>query len=233
MRQSSLVTLKAGRGGDFSKGKVMKERVGKISHISELVSRYRNKLQDPKWQKLRLKRMELSGWKCDECGDESTELQVHHKWYLKGKEPWDYRLEQLATLCDTCHKWVTEWQEEFKQRLSTASFYKQLTAGAAIGDYDAIECVLSRYDECDRVNARVAKCYAICIQSCPSLLFNLMKMHDHKGCLEVHSKVELSAEHIFTVRDSWLQCDECQTEFFCEGRSYFCGTGKLERNGQN
>jgi hypothetical protein len=36
--------------------------------------------------------------------DDSSTLNVHHKEYFKGKEPWDYEAEQLVCLCETCHE---------------------------------------------------------------------------------------------------------------------------------
>ena len=31
-------------------------------------------------------------------------LRLHHKYYIKGKKPWDYPDEALMTLCDSCHE---------------------------------------------------------------------------------------------------------------------------------
>lgn len=31
-------------------------------------------------------------------------LNVHHKYYIKGKLPWDYEDDALITLCESCHK---------------------------------------------------------------------------------------------------------------------------------
>lgn len=67
-------------------------------------SAYAAKLKDPRWQKKRLEVLDRAGWACQMCGDSKSMLHVHHKQYLKGREPWDYDTDQLASLCATCHK---------------------------------------------------------------------------------------------------------------------------------
>lgn len=65
---------------------------------------YWEKLQDPRWQKKRLEAMEKSDFCCEICGDSGSMLQVHHKEYFKGHEPWEYGVNQLAVLCKSCHE---------------------------------------------------------------------------------------------------------------------------------
>lgn len=31
-------------------------------------------------------------------------LNIHHKYYIRGKEPWEYTNDALVTLCEDCHK---------------------------------------------------------------------------------------------------------------------------------
>ena len=64
---------------------------------------YTDKLKDPRWQKMRLRVLEESGWRCERCGDESRPLHVHHREY-RNVEPWEYTRDELAVLCDRCHK---------------------------------------------------------------------------------------------------------------------------------
>lgn len=47
--------------------------------------------------------MERAGFKCEACGNGKDTLNVHHKEYVKGNEPWEYNETQLACLCETCH----------------------------------------------------------------------------------------------------------------------------------
>jgi hypothetical protein len=44
------------------------------------------------------------------CGDTENTLTVHHVFYDKDLEPWDYPIENLITFCQECHK------EEFDER---------------------------------------------------------------------------------------------------------------------
>jgi hypothetical protein len=69
---------------------------------------YWQKLQDPRWQKLRLEKMQDNDFSCESCGDNSSTLHVHHKEYFKGQEPWEYELRQLAVLCESCHQYEHE-----------------------------------------------------------------------------------------------------------------------------
>jgi len=66
-------------------------------------SSYAAKLRDPRWQRKRLKLLERSDFSCEECGDETSELHIHHHYYIRGKEPWEYPDTLLTVLCRRCH----------------------------------------------------------------------------------------------------------------------------------
>lgn len=76
-------------------------------------SNYGERLKDPRWQKLRLKVFERDNWTCQICLCNSKTLNVHHRYYENGKEPWDYPLEALVTLCEDCHE-----EEKWKMKLA-------------------------------------------------------------------------------------------------------------------
>lgn len=65
---------------------------------------YIQKLRDPKWQRKRLEALQSNEFTCEMCGDAESPLHVHHKAYFKGREPWEYDCNQLAVLCESCHK---------------------------------------------------------------------------------------------------------------------------------
>ena len=65
---------------------------------------YAAKLKDPRWQKRRLQVLDQSDWSCQDCGCKDSTLHVHHKRYVKGREPWEYGDRELEVLCETCHK---------------------------------------------------------------------------------------------------------------------------------
>lgn len=66
-------------------------------------SDYAQKLKDPRWQKKRLEILERDNWTCQLCGDKKSTLFVHHRDYLRDREPWDYPGDLLVTLCEYCH----------------------------------------------------------------------------------------------------------------------------------
>jgi len=69
---------------------------------------YSEKLKDPRWQKKRLKIFERDKFTCQKCADKETTLHVHHRIYLRGKDPWDYPDNCLVTLCEPCHQIETD-----------------------------------------------------------------------------------------------------------------------------
>jgi len=69
-----------------------------------IIMTYAEKLKDPRWQKMRLKILERDEWTCQICGNKEETLHVHHKRYLRGKEPWDCPDIFLSTLCAPCHE---------------------------------------------------------------------------------------------------------------------------------
>lgn len=42
-----------------------------------------------------------------------TDLNIHHKFYIKGKKPWEYDNEALISLCSNCHKETHERMDIF------------------------------------------------------------------------------------------------------------------------
>jgi 5-methylcytosine-specific restriction endonuclease McrA len=68
---------------------------------------YAKKLRDPRWQRRRLEILDRDTWACRYCGATEEELHVHHVFYRKGREPWEYDGEDLVTLCATCHQETT------------------------------------------------------------------------------------------------------------------------------
>jgi 5-methylcytosine-specific restriction endonuclease McrA len=56
---------------------------------------YFEKLKDPRWQRKRLEVMERAGFACEYCGSATETLNVHHGFYEKGKEPWEYDNDKI------------------------------------------------------------------------------------------------------------------------------------------
>lgn len=85
---------------------------------------YKEKLKDPRWQRKRLEIFQRDDWRCKRCGDTKSELNVHHKRYKRGYEPWEYADHYLETLCRPCH---TGHHEEEKARVSNVMRVPQLS----------------------------------------------------------------------------------------------------------
>lgn len=67
-------------------------------------SEYAQKLLDPRWQMMRLEILSRDKFTCKSCGDKTKTLHVHHCFYERGKDPWDYPESSLITLCCDCHE---------------------------------------------------------------------------------------------------------------------------------
>lgn len=79
---------------------------------------YSEKLKSPKWQKKRLQILERDDFTCIICGDIESELHVHHRWYEKDTDPWDYPDVVYQTLCKSCHERVKkESREKLKKEV--------------------------------------------------------------------------------------------------------------------
>jgi len=75
---------------------------------------YFEKLKDPRWQKKRLERLDMADFACENCGNKDEELSVHHRYYKKNTDPWDYNDDDLVVFCKTCH---SSWHDA-KQELN-------------------------------------------------------------------------------------------------------------------
>ena len=64
---------------------------------------YNEQLKDPRWISKRKKILIRDKYKCKICKC-STELEVHHLYYVKGHKAWDYPNDVLVTWCSSCHK---------------------------------------------------------------------------------------------------------------------------------
>ena len=65
---------------------------------------YSDLFKDPRWQKKRLEILQRDNFKCRSCKDDLSTLHVHHLCYDYKIDPWDYKNDDLITLCETCHE---------------------------------------------------------------------------------------------------------------------------------
>lgn len=71
-------------------------------HHLQPKERYQEYLKTNWWQRIRVERLKIDGYKCTCCGTEKN-LQVHHTDYSKGWFHEDPR-QDLITLCKKCHE---------------------------------------------------------------------------------------------------------------------------------
>ena len=81
---------------------------------------YAEKLKNPKWQKKRLEVLGRDKWQCQKCFSDQHTLHVHHKSYQFGKDPWEYDLDLLITLCEFCHEEEGGYRKSLEKRLLEA-----------------------------------------------------------------------------------------------------------------
>ena len=64
---------------------------------------YNRLLEDKRWKEFRLKVLSERGNKCECCGGTNI-LQIHHTFYISGKMPWEYNIDDMRVLCKKCHQ---------------------------------------------------------------------------------------------------------------------------------
>ena len=64
---------------------------------------YSELLKSPEWATKRAYIFKRDRYVCAFCGSKK-DIQVHHKYYIKGRKPWEYRNSALITLCRECHE---------------------------------------------------------------------------------------------------------------------------------
>lgn len=69
---------------------------------------YKEKLKLPQWQKKRLEIMQRDNWTCRICRTTDDTLNVHHGYYDRMLEPWQYPDKSLYTICENCHNNTTQ-----------------------------------------------------------------------------------------------------------------------------
>jgi len=77
---------------------------------------YAEQLRHPNWQRRRLEILNFSNFSCGNCGDSESTLNVHHKYYRKGRMAWEYEDHELIALCERCHK-DEHWEKELLEQI--------------------------------------------------------------------------------------------------------------------
>jgi hypothetical protein len=107
---------------------------------------YSDKLKNQLWQRKRLEILQLRGFKCELCNCETKELHVHHRFYLKGREVWQYDNDVFQVLCCDCHK--KEHSKSVDKEYNLPKNYKeiiQLTDGEGLNNSDHLLEILQTF----------------------------------------------------------------------------------------
>jgi hypothetical protein len=84
---------------------------------------YKQKLLDPRWQKMRLNVLQRDDWSCQICESKEKTLHVHHiEYHPMIENPWEYEEDSLLTLCCECHEIETFSLKSAKANLFFALF---------------------------------------------------------------------------------------------------------------
>jgi hypothetical protein len=81
---------------------------------------YAEKLKDPRWLMRRRSILARDLCTCQSCGDKDGVMQVHHKYYITGREPWEYPDEALVLLCAGCHEVEETGRKQAFKDMNTA-----------------------------------------------------------------------------------------------------------------
>jgi hypothetical protein len=101
-----------------------------------MASEFWEKYKDPRWQRLRLEVMEDALFACQQCDSTLKTLNVHHKFYRKGANPWEYDLSELICLCQDCHQYIHSLKGRLDIALSRGDSYElEFVVGYAEGIY--------------------------------------------------------------------------------------------------
>lgn len=68
---------------------------------------YESLLKDWRWKERRREILERDDYTCQRCYAnryDDVVLNVHHRYYVEDRMPWDYPDHALITLCKECHK---------------------------------------------------------------------------------------------------------------------------------
>lgn len=103
---------------------------------------YSEKLKDFRWKDKRIEILERDEYSCQICGFESKSNHIHHTYYDKDIEPWEYENNSLITLCQGCHE-----DEENMKSLEITSYKYAMGLGLLRTEVAQIIVLLSQIQE--------------------------------------------------------------------------------------
>lgn len=80
--------------------------------MTEKQKQYRELLKRPEWKEKASEIIKRDKGRCVMCR-KTTTLQVHHKWYIEGKMPWEVPDKYLITVCREHHEAIHKKRPAF------------------------------------------------------------------------------------------------------------------------
>ena len=84
---------------------------------------YYEKLNTEKWYSYRREVFRLKGMECETCGESKSSgphNQVHHIRYIRGREPWEYSMDQVTVLCKECHNDIHQAESDWRDLIRSS-----------------------------------------------------------------------------------------------------------------
>jgi hypothetical protein len=100
--------------------------------------------------------MNRDGFKCVSCGKEGegVTLNVHHSYYKKGAELWEYDARSLVTLCDSCHESRHILQQEILSSICLRTNEEIIGLFSISSEYpELMEVFYEMRENCDHVSS--------------------------------------------------------------------------------
>jgi len=116
-------------------------------------ARPKSKYADPRWQRKRLEVMQRDGFACICCKEDKETLNVHHSYYVAGRDLWEYPTTTLFTLCHKCHKEHSEDPIGFIEKSNTnlgwweveLEYATRIMIEAGVEDFGSIDVYVSLF----------------------------------------------------------------------------------------
>lgn len=165
------------------------------------MSEYAEKLKDVRWQKKRLKILERDKFTCQGCWESEDSakfhkvkltLHVHHCYYERGREPWDYPNESLISLCEECHSAESDCVEAERELIKSMKLRKFLKS-----DFQSLTRSLNKSEYPENLPAWTLTSAAMyCLEDhWLRYVINSIQIHnDYDGAIEVIQ--QLKREHL-------------------------------------
>ena len=207
------------------------------------MSWYTDLFKHKRWQKKRLEVLQRDNWKCAHCtmlGSDSEEdnstLHIHHRYYKGKRQPWEYPLESLVTLCAECH------EKEEKRLKVIPDQLIQAMREACCGAFEFQTAINSFYELQDNPNSMESLDGFTQIAGHPLRLFLIqhIALKDFDGAREIINHIErmknLKGQQRLDVVEKYRNLGKSEkeiAEIFGEREgefSYYTGEAEKEAN---